>query len=124
MRRLIICLYVLYVFAITYFSLTPVQHKVSENIWDKAAHFTAYLFLAVFIKNVHLRINYLTCVVICCIYSFIIECIQYFIPNRQFDLLDMFANLLGTGLGVMIYYFIIEKHFDKKREVPVKAVNK
>ena len=122
MRKLIIGFYILYVFIVTYFSLTPIEHKISESIWDKAAHFTAYLFLVMFVRKVHIRFNYLTCVVICCSYSFIIECIQYFIPDRMFDLLDMLANVLGAILGVLFYYFILEKCVGKCSKVTVNAV--
>lgn len=124
MRKLIIGFYVLYVFIITYFSLTPIEHKIVESIWDKAAHLIAYMLLVIIIKVVHIRFNYLSCVVICCSYSFIIECIQYFIPNRQFDILDMLANILGTLLGVIIYYLIIEKCFSKWSVVAVNVDNK
>jgi len=124
MRKLIICFYVIYVLIVTYFSLTPIEHKGPVIIWDKASHFTAYLLLAMFVKKVHIRFSYLTCVITCCSYSFIIECIQYFIPSRQFDVLDMLANLLGTVLGVIIYYLIIEKCFKKWRGVASKAVNR
>ncbi|MBC8555338.1 MAG: VanZ family protein [Candidatus Brocadiales bacterium] len=124
MRRLIIGFYVFYVLIVTYFSLTPIEHKISESIWDKAAHFISYLFLVMIVKKVHIRFNYLTCVVICCSYSFVIECIQYFIPNRMFDVLDMLANVLGTILGIIIYYLIIEKCFNKCRGVAAKVVNK
>ena len=122
MRKLIICFYVLYVFIITYFSLTPIEHKGSVIIWDKVAHFTAYLFLAMFVRRVHIRFSYLTCVITCLSYSFVIECIQYFIPNRQFELLDMLANLLGAILGVVIYYLIIEKCFSKWSDTTVNTV--
>ena len=122
MRKLIIGFYVIYVFIITYFSLTPIEHKISVSIWDKASHFTAYLFLFMFVKKVHVRFNYLICVIICCSYSFIIECIQYFIPNRMFDILDMLANVLGTILGVVLYYLIIEKCFNKRSGVAVNAI--
>ncbi|KHE93883.1 MAG: VanZ family protein [Candidatus Scalindua rubra] len=108
MRKLIICFYVLYVLVITYFSLTPIAHKISESIWDKTAHFIAYLILVIFIRMVHVRFNYLTCIITCFSYSFIIECIQYFVPNRMFDILDMLANVLGAVLGAIIYYLIIE----------------
>jgi len=122
MRKLIIWFYVLYVFIVTYFSLTPIEHKISESIWDKAAHFTAYLFLVMIVKKVHLRFNYLTCLVICCSYSFIIEFIQYFIPNRQFDILDMLANVLGAVLGAILYYLIIERCFNKRIGVAANTV--
>ncbi len=113
MRKLIICFYVIYVFIITYLSLTPIEHKISESVWDKASHFTAYLLLAMFVKKVHIRFSYLTCVITCFSYSFIIECIQHFIPDRQFDVLDMLANLLGAILGAVLYYLIIEKCLGK-----------
>jgi len=124
MRKLIICFYVLYVFIITYFSLTTIEHSISESVWDKASHFIAYLILVILIRIVHVRFNYLTCVITCFSYSFIIECIQYFIPDRCFSILDMLANLLGTILGVIIYYLIIEKCCKKWSAVAVKVDNK
>ena len=122
MRKLIIGFYVLYIFIITYFSLTPLEHKMPVNVWDKAAHFISYLFLAMFVRRVHIRFSYLTCVITCCSYSFVIECIQYFIPNRQFELLDMLANLLGAILGVVIYYLITEKCFGNRSDITVNTV--
>ena len=124
MRKLIICFYVLYVVNMTYFSLTPIEHKISENIWDKAAHFIAYLLLIIIIKIVHKRFSYLTSVILCCSYSFVIECIQHFIPNRMFDILDILANVLGTALGVIIYYLINEKCINKRNGLVAKTVNK
>ena len=122
MRKLIIGFYILYVFIITYFSLTPIEHKISESIWDKASHFIAYMLLAMFVKKVHIRLSYLTCVITCFSYSFAIECIQYFIPNRMFDILDMLANLLGAILGALLYYLIIEKCFSKWSKVAENAI--
>ncbi len=116
------CFYVIYVFIITYLSLTPIEHKISENIWDKASHFIAYLFLFMFIKKVHVRFNYLSCMVICCSYSFIIECIQHFIPSRMFDLFDMLANALGALLGMILYYLIIDKCFSSRNGVAENAI--
>lgn len=124
MRKLIICYYVFYVLIITYYSLTPEENIISGNLWDKGLHFFVYVFLFILIKYVHIRLSYLTCLLICCNYSFIIECIQYFMPDRQFDILDMLANLLGTVLGVIIYYVVIERFFNKKSGVASEVVNK
>ncbi len=122
MRKLIICFYVLYVLMITsllltptYFSLTLIEHKVSESIGGNGSHFIAYFILFIIAKKVHTKFNYLTCAIICCIYSFSIECIQYFIPNRNFAGLDMIASLLGIFLGVIIYKLFIEKYFETKQ---------
>ncbi len=123
MRKLIICFYVLYVLMITYFSLTPIEPKIYTSIKDivstskvdEISHFTGYLILFVIAKKVHTKSNYLTCAIICCIYSFSIECIQYFIPNRDFEGIDMLANALGICLGVIIYKLFIEKYFEIKQ---------
>jgi VanZ family protein len=122
MIKLIICFYVLYIFIITYFSLTPLEHKIPVNVWDKASHFTAYLFLVMFVRRVHIKFSYITCVITCFSYSFVIECIQYYIPNRQFELLDMLANLLGAILGVVIYCLVTEKCFGKSSDITVNTV--
>ncbi|MFV1975603.1 MAG: hypothetical protein ACC651_07615, partial [Candidatus Scalindua sp.] len=75
MRKLLICFYIIYVLIITYLSLTPIEHKMAVSVWDKASHFIAYLLLAMFVKRVHIRFSYLTCVITCFSYSFAIECI-------------------------------------------------
>ncbi len=123
MRKIIICYYVIYVLIITYYSLTPIENIISDNLWDKASHFFTYLILVILIKNVHIRLSYLTCILICCNYSVITECIQYYIPDRQLDVFDMLANLLGTLLGVIINYLIIEKFFDKRSGVTANVVD-
>jgi VanZ family protein len=123
MRKLIICYYVIYVLIITYYSLTPIENIISDNLWDKVSHFFTYLILVILIKNVHIRLSYLTCILICCNYSFITECIQYYIPDRQLDVFDILANLLGTLLGVIINYLIIEKFFDKRSGVVANVVD-
>ncbi len=117
MRRLIICIYVLYLLILTYFSLTPEEHAISQITWDKASHFIAYFILFVIAKNVHVKSKYITCAIICYIYSFVVECIQYIIPGRHFDGLDLISNTLGIVLGVIVYYYFIEKYFVTKRIV-------
>jgi glycopeptide antibiotics resistance protein len=44
------------------------------------------------------------------------ECIQYFIPNRYFEGLDLIANSLGIFLGMIIYRLLIEKYFEIKQK--------
>ena len=119
MRKLIICFYVLYVLIITYFSLrqtylslAPIERKLSESMGGNVSHFIVYFILFIIAKIVHTKYNYLTCAIICCIYSFSIECIQYFIPNRDFEGLDVIASSLGIFLGVIIYKLFIETFFE------------
>ncbi len=116
MRRLILCFYILYILLIAYFSLIPTEHEISKGIDDKWSHFVAYLILFIIAKKVHTKSNYLTCAIACFVYSFIIECIQYFIPDRYFEGLDLIANSSGIFLGVVIYGLLIEKYFEIKRK--------
>jgi len=37
--------------------------------------------------------------------SIILELFHYFIPNRSFEFLDLFANLLGTLIAIFIIIF-------------------
>jgi len=115
MRKLILCFCVLYVLLIAYFSLIPTEHETFKGIGDKWTHFITYLILFIIAKIVHTRFNYLTCAIACFIYSFIMECIQYFIPNRYFEGLDLLANSLGIILGMVIYRLLIEKYFEIKQ---------
>ena len=55
MRKIIICYYVVYILIITYYSLTPMENIISDNLWDKVSHFFTYLILAILIKNVHTK---------------------------------------------------------------------
>ncbi len=116
MRKLTTGFYVLYLLMITYFSLTPIEHEVSESIWDKASHFIAYLILFILAKKVHTKFSHLKCAIVCCIYAFGIECIQCFIPNRDFEGLDMIAGSLGIFLGLIIYKLFIEKYLETKEK--------
>ncbi|MFQ5685148.1 MAG: VanZ family protein [Candidatus Scalindua sp.] len=115
MRKLILCFYVLYVLLIAYFSLIPIEHEIFKGIGDKWSHFIAYLILFIIAKKVHTNYNYLTCAIACFIYSFIIECIQFFVPNRYFEGLDLLANSSGIFLGMVIYRLLIEQYFEIKQ---------
>ena len=97
---------------ITYLSLALMEHKITKGIWDKPSHFIAYLILFIIVKKVHAKSYYLTCAIACFAYSFIIECIQCFIPTRCFDGLDLIANSLGIFLGIAIYRLLIERNFE------------
>ncbi|MEM6723166.1 MAG: VanZ family protein [Bacteroidota bacterium] len=43
------------------------------------------------------------------LYGIAIECIQQFLTDRHFDVLDIIANIIGCSLGLTIVYFINRK---------------
>lgn len=78
------------------------------HIWepDKLVHAAFYLILSYLLfravlpgrqKNNAIRSSVLVCI----FYGFIIECIQYLLPTRQFDLFDVLANMLGCALAML-----------------------
>ncbi|MBR9999833.1 MAG: VanZ family protein [Cyclobacteriaceae bacterium] len=38
------------------------------------------------------------------LYGFLIEILQYFIPERSFEIFDLIANFIGILLGTLIFY--------------------
>ena len=43
-------------------------------------------------------------VIICLLYGGLMEMIQYYIPYREAEMADLIFNLLGTGIGLVIYF--------------------
>lgn len=71
--------------------------------WDKLNHCFAFFVLFLLLELAHdwstgLKIGFL------CFFAIGIECIQYFLPTREFSLLDVIADIIGMGL-----YYILRK---------------
>ena len=90
-----------------YLSLMPQEFLPSGiNIWDKLSHSIAFAALALsaalgwpekdFVRSVLLPLL---------LFGVFIEVIQYFIPGREFSLLDMLADAVGiiiAWIGVSV----------------------
>ena len=81
----------------SYLSLMPQEFLPSGiNIWDKLSHSIAFTALALsaafgwpekgFVRSVLIPLL---------LFGVLIEVIQYFIPGREFSLLDMLADAIG-----------------------------
>ncbi len=92
------------VLVILYLTTTPVQYEVGQNINDKVSHALAFLslsFLADYsFPRSHFSIRKIVPVLA---YGVLIEYIQYFLPYREFSLLDM----VGNTVGLLIYILFI-----------------
>lgn len=79
------------------------------NLWDKAQHFVAYAGLALLASVVlgqsrwSPKIRYLTVLFLAVGYGALDEWLQAFIPGRNPDLLDFFADVLGATCGIAVY---------------------
>ena len=104
-RRKVLFIYSLFIIII---SVLPVNSpKELENLdADKIVHLLIYsvfvlLYAVSFFRRSHLYIKSF-------VYGFclglFIEILQYFIPYRSFDVLDIAANSLGAVVGLFIVY--------------------
>ena len=76
--------------------------------FDKIAHLIAYAGLSFLImRDIGQKWQTLA---FCLIYGLIIEIVQgkYF-ETRHFDILDLFANIIGAIVGIRIFYIIKKK---------------
>lgn len=95
-------------FALTsYLSLMPQEFLPSGiNIWDKLSHSIAFAALALsaalgwpekgFVRSVLIPLL---------LFGILVEIIQYFVPGREFSLLDMLADAVGifiVWIGVTV----------------------
>ena len=89
---------------ILYLTTTPVQYEVGQEMNDKVSHALAFLclsFLADYsFPGSHFSIRKIVPVLA---YGVLIECIQYFLPYREFSFLDM----VGNTVGLIIYMICI-----------------
>lgn len=67
-----------------------------QTQWDKFNHFFSFFVLLLLFDHAYPRVEiYYTKIIALFIYGLLIEAIQYFIPGRQFSLLDILANAIG-----------------------------
>ena len=82
------------------------QPQITPNFIVSTNHLYAYLILSVigfltFQKNN--QINILSIYLI--FLSIVLEVLQYFVPNRSFEFSDLFGNLTGVILAIILFYF-------------------
>jgi len=89
------------VLIISYIAFLPNYDKLPEftSLSDVLNHFFAFFVLSIF-----LDLGFLPKVkqafLLLFTYGFFIEAVQYFLPNRQFDLMDLGVDMFG----VLVYY--------------------
>ncbi|CAN5293428.1 hypothetical protein BH23BAC1_BH23BAC1_29260 [soil metagenome] len=81
---------------------------------DKVVHFTGFGILAFLMMRGFKKQNsiewlkkkpVLSSLILAVSFGIIIEIIQLYIPERSFDLLDIFANTAGIFVGLVVYIF-------------------
>ncbi|MGB3750799.1 MAG: VanZ family protein [Arcobacteraceae bacterium] len=92
--------------SIEYLATTSVSIVLVENSWDKANHFIAFFVLYILLDFGFKIFTTLGKVSLLVLFAVQIEIVQYFMPNRYFSLLDVFADGIGIliAIGVMAFY--------------------
>jgi len=87
---------------IEYLATTTIEISIVENSWDKANHFIAFMVLYILISLSYKNLSLLKRVMILLAFAVQIEIVQYFIPGRDFSLLDIFADMIGIFIGFIL----------------------
>lgn len=88
--------------AIEFLATTSQEIKPIQNSWDKANHFIAFFTLYVTLSFGYVKLKIQTKVLLLLAFGLQIEIVQALLPNREFSLLDVFADAVGILLGVLV----------------------
>ena len=82
------------------------QPQITPDFIISTNHLYAYIVLSVigfftFRKNNQFNILSIYLIFL----SILLEVLQYFVPNRSFEFPDLFGNLLGVIIAIIIFYF-------------------
>jgi len=102
--------------SIEYLATTTQEIKPLEHTWDKANHFIAFMTLYVLLSLAYKYLSILMKIALLLAFGMQIEIVQYFIPGREFSLLDVVADSVGIAIGIVVYYL-----YKKYRRSVIKA---
>ena len=82
------------------------QPQITPDFIISTNHLYAYIIVSVigfltFRKNNQFNILSIYLIFL----SIILEALQYFVPNRSFEFSDLFGNLAGVVIAIIIFYF-------------------
>ena len=85
------------------------QPQITPNFIVSTNHLYAYVVLSVigfltFQKNNQFNILSIYLIFL----SIALEVLQYFVPNRSFEFSDLFGNLAGVIIVIILFYFFIK----------------
>ena len=82
------------------------QPQITPDFIISTNHLYAYIVLSVISFLTFLKNNQFNILSIYLIFlSIVLEVLQYFVPNRSFEFPDLFGNLAGVIIAIIIFYF-------------------
>ena len=83
-----------------------IQPQITANFIVSTNHLYAYIVLSVIGFLTYRKNNQFNILSIYLIFlSIVLEVLQYFIANRSFEFPDLFGNLAGAIIAIIIFYF-------------------
>ena len=105
--NLILIIFYLYpgsIFGYVFYNNSSIQPQITRDFLISSNHFYVFIFLSTIgilayrnTKKTNFLINYLF------LLSVILEFFHMFIPNRSFELRDLFGNIVGVIVVVIVY---------------------
>ena len=72
------------------------------SLSDKSTHFIAFAVLTLLLRLAY-PVTLLQTFLLLLFYAVFIEFSQFFTPNRNAELLDVVADVIGIGIGLLLY---------------------
>jgi VanZ family protein len=90
-----------YIFALVPQDIAPKIGSLS----DKSIHFIAFAVLTLLLRFAY-SVTLFQTFLLLLMYAVFIEFSQLFTPNRSAEILDIVADIIGIGIGLLFYPFI------------------
>ena len=82
------------------------QPQITADFIISTNHLYAYIVLSIIGFLTYRKNNQFNILSIYLIFlSIVLEVLQYFVPNRSFEFSDLFGNLAGVIIAIIIFYF-------------------
>ncbi len=75
------------------------------SLSDKSIHFIAFAVLTLLLRCAY-RVTVLQTLLSLLFYAVFIEVSQFFTPNRCAELLDVVADVIGIGMGLLLHLLV------------------
>ena len=105
--NLVLIVFYLYpgsIFGYVLYNNTSIQPQITRDFLVSSNHFYTFIFLSTIgiltYKNSK-KINFL--IIYLFILSILLELFHIFIPNRSFEISDLFGNIIGVVVVIVIY---------------------
>ena len=83
-----------------------IQPQITANFIVSTNHLYAYIVLSFIGFLTYRKNNQFNILSIYLIFlSILLEVLQYFIPNRSFELTDLFGNIAGVIIVIILFFF-------------------